>query len=647
MKDDSRAKDEAEASAARRVAALARYDILDTDRERAFDDVVGLLARTFDAPMAVVNLVADDRQFFKAETGLGVRETPLETSFCAHAILEQDRMVVPDARGDARFACNPLVTDAPGLRFYAGRVLKSAEGVPIGTLCVLDTKSRPEGATELQLLTLDVLADQVMTQLELRRTIKERAESDARAARALEASTYVGAWDWNIPNDRIVADDQFARMYRVPAEEARRGAPIRRFLDAFHPDEVERVTAEIDAAVAARGVFESEYRLLRDDGDYGWVLARGQVTADAQGRAARLSGVAVDISQRKAAELELAQTLAALAESEKKFRAIADSMPQMVWSTLPDGLHDYYNARWYEFTGVPEGSTDGEGWNDVFHPEDQQRAWGIWRHSLETGEPYEIEYRLKHHSGVYRWTLGRANPIRDEQGRITRWFGTCTDIDELKRGEQARELLSQELSHRIKNIFAVVSALIALSARHHPEARPFAQALRTRIAALASAHEFVRPHTDRSRPTLGSLTLHGFLADLFRPYADEDGQSRVIVAGEDADFDDQAATSVALLFHELATNAAKYGALSVDEGRVRLDTQRRGDRFVLTWTEEGGPPPPTEPRRTGFGSSLAEASVEGQLGGTLTREWRLKGLRVIADLPETALSRRRAAARRK
>ncbi len=647
MKDDSRAKDEAEASAARRVAALARYDILDTERESAFDDVVRLLARTFKAPMAVVNLVADDRQFFKAETGLGVRETPLETSFCAHAILEQDRMVVPDAREDARFACNPLVTGVPGLRFYAGRVLKSAEGVAIGTLCVLDTEPRPQGATELQMLTLEVLADQVMTQLELRRTIKERGESDARAARALEASAYVGAWDWDIVNDRVVADDQFARMYQVAVEEARRGVPIRRFMDAFHPDDVERVTAEIDQALKDQSLFESEYRLRREDGSVGWVLARGQVVADASGRPTRFSGVAIDISQRKAAELELAETLQALAESERKFRAIADSMPQMVWSTLPDGLHDYYNARWYEFTGAPEGSTDGEGWNDMFHPEDQQRAWQVWRHSLETGDPYEIEYRLKHNSGVYRWTLGRANPIRDEGGRITRWFGTCTDIDELKRGEQARELLSQELSHRIKNIFAVVSALISLSARHHPEARPFAQALRTRIAALASAHEFVRPHTDRSRPTLGSLTLHGFLADLFRPYADEDGVSRVVVGGEDADFDDQAATSVALLFHELATNAAKYGALSVDEGRVRLDTQRRGDRFVLTWAEEGGPPPRTGPRPTGFGSSLAEASVEGQLGGTLTREWRPEGLKVVADLPETALSRRRAAARRK
>ena len=109
---------------------------------------------------------------------------------------------------------------------------------------------------------------------------------------------------------------------------------------------------------------------------------------------------------------------AAASDSETRFRTLADTMPQMVWSTLPDGSHDYYNARWYEFTGAPYGSTDGEGWAGMFHPDDQDRAWAVWNRSLTTGEPYEIEYRLKHHSGVYRWTLGRAMPIRDDEGDV-------------------------------------------------------------------------------------------------------------------------------------------------------------------------------------------------------------------------------------
>jgi PAS domain S-box-containing protein len=121
---------------------------------------------------------------------------------------------------------------------------------------------------------------------------------------------------------------------------------------------------------------------------------------------------------------------------EDKFHAIANSIDQMVWSTRPDGYHDYYNERWYEYTGVPAGSTDGEEWNGVFHPDDQERAWKVWRHSLETGEPYHIEYRLRHRSGEYRWVIGRAQCARDEDGNITRWFGTCTDIHDLKSAEE-------------------------------------------------------------------------------------------------------------------------------------------------------------------------------------------------------------------
>lgn len=108
----------------------------------------------------------------------------------------------------------------------------------------------------------------------------------------------------------------------------------------------------------------------------------------------------------------------------------------MIWSTRPDGYHDYYNDRWYEYTGVPHGSTDGDGWNAMFHPEDQARAWKVWRHSLDTGEPYHIEYRLRHKSGEYRWVIGRAKCVRDDDGRIQRWYGTCTDVDDLKTAEQ-------------------------------------------------------------------------------------------------------------------------------------------------------------------------------------------------------------------
>ncbi|MEG8055473.1 PAS domain S-box protein [Sphingomonas sp. 22L2VL55-3] len=161
-----------------RLAALAHYDVMDTPREAAFDEVVELVAAICEAPIAIVNLIEDGRQFFKAEVGLGVRETPLDTSFCGQAILQEDFLLVPDATGDPRFNCNPSVTGEPHLRFYAGAVLKSPDGFPIGTLCVLD--HRPRDLTDVQKRTIRIMAKQVMVQLEQRLTTGRLAASEAR-----------------------------------------------------------------------------------------------------------------------------------------------------------------------------------------------------------------------------------------------------------------------------------------------------------------------------------------------------------------------------------------------------------------------------------------------------------------------------------
>jgi len=311
----------------------------------------------------------------------------------------------------------------------------------------------------------------------------------------------------------------------------------------------------------------------------------------------------------------------------------------MVWSTLPDGDHDYFNARWYEFTGAPAGSTDGEGWNAMFHPDDQEQAWKAWRHCLETGKPYEIEYRLRHHSGEYRWTLGRAMPMHDAEGKIVRWIGTCTDIDDAKRQREQVEILSRELSHRIKNIFAVVGSLISLSARQAPEHKSFADKIRQRISALARAHEFVRPHSELSRRVGRSNTLHALVAEILSPYPAFEA-ARIAVDGDDEEVDDRSATPLALLIHELATNATKYGALSAETGRVDLSTHVNGNQLILVWAERGGPAVAGPPAHSGFGTILSELSIERQLGGQLERDWLEEGLRVTVRVPRDNLRRR-------
>lgn len=482
------------------------------------------------------------------------------------------------------------------------------DGQSLGTLCIVQETT-----------------DRVLTE-------KSLARSEERLSLALDGSGLVGTWDWDIANDIVTADDKFAALYNLDPLRAGLGVPISEFLAAIHPEDVARVNEQIEVALRDRIPFRSEYRLVSaTDGEVHWVIASGRPRLGADGKPIRLPGVVVDVTEQR-------RTSDALAASELRFRTLADTMPQMVWSTLPDGFHDYYNKRWYEFTGVPEGTTDGEGWNGMFHPEDQERAWQAWRHSLETGEPYQIEYRLRHHSGAYRWTLGLARPIRDASGQIVRWFGTCTDIHETRLAAEERELVAQELSHRIKNIFAVLTGIISLSARSRPEAKVFADELRQRIYALGEAHDFLRPHSHISRPPENQGSLKSLIDRLMQPYR-QDGEGRLLFEGDDAVVDDGAATPLALLFHELGTNSAKYGALSAAGGRVEISGRADGDRYHLTWKEVGGPPITGEVELSGFGSRLIVLSIEGQLRGRMERLWEPGGLRVEIDMPTDALRR--------
>lgn len=498
------------------VAEQLRLDVLESYAVGELVDTPGLrrltdfAAALCEAPIALVSLVGKEQQSFLARTGLDAACTDRSLSFCQHAMVRDEIMIVPDATRDPRFADNDLVTGPPNIRFYAGAPLVTRDGVPLGALCVIDYKPRDD-LTPLQRQGLTVLAEQVMHIL-----------------------------------------------------------------------------------TSHRGAIEDAAKVVSVD--------------------------------RK------------LTASEDRFRVLADAMPQMVWSTLPDGYHDYYNARWYEFTGMPVGSTDGEEWNGMFHPEDQDRAWECWRHSLETGEPYQIEYRLRAADGSYRWTLGRALPLRDSDGVIVRWFGTCTDIHESRTLLEEREIITQELSHRIKNIFSVVSGLIAFAARSRPEFAATAADLRERITALGRAHDFVRPHSPASRPTIGASTLHGLLRELFLPYQQLDIE-RISVRGDDVSVDDRATTPLALLFHELATNATKYGALSTKVGKVDVTSSVDDGQVVLTWTESGGPAVSTPTGSGGFGSQLVELSVVRQMGGTIDRDWRDGGLSLRAIIPLSAFNR--------
>jgi PAS domain S-box-containing protein len=463
-------------------------------------------------------------------------------------------------------------------------------------------------------------------------TAQALARSEERLMLALSSSALVGTWDWDVTRNIVTADDQFARMYGVDPQTAGLGAPIEHYLLAIDHEDLPRVNAELQQSIADGSDYRSEYRLITPDGTRHWVMASGRPRLDAEGKVYRFPGVLIDITdQHHAAE--------ALAKSELEFRILADTMPQMVWGTRPDGYHDYFNARWHDFTGTAPGTTYGDTWLETVHPDDRLNAVETWRSSLQTGELYQIEYRLRHHSGEYRWTLGRALPVRDKAGNILRWIGTGTDIHDTRKAAEERELVAQELSHRIKNIFAVLTGIVSLSARGRPDVREFAEQLRQRIFALGEAHDFVRPQNYFSSSPTGQGALSELVTRLLRPYEAHDGNSPVRFAGDDTAIDDAAATPLALIFHELATNAAKYGALSGENGWIDLTGRLEGERYILNWKEHGGPSVEQPSAPSSFGTKLIELSVSGQMRGEIERFWEADGLRVELALPLTALRR--------
>ncbi|HOY78672.1 MAG TPA: PAS domain-containing protein, partial [Hyphomonadaceae bacterium] len=286
-----------------RLRALLAYDVLDTPREKDFDDIAALAAAVCETPIAVVNLIGDQRQFFKAEVGLGVRETPIDSSFCVKAILEDDFLLVPDATADKRFDCNPLVTGAPELRFYAGALLKTADNFPIGTVCVLDYK--PRALSEVQQQTLRVLARQVMKQLDLRKALREQAErallhkaSEERARLAQEAGR-IGTFEVHIASGRMIVSDEMCRVFGLPVQPTCHAADF----EALVLKDDRDVASSDETRKAGVAPLDVSYRVRRaDDGRVRWVTRRSQIMTGADGKPERMFGAVYDSTDMRAGQ---------------------------------------------------------------------------------------------------------------------------------------------------------------------------------------------------------------------------------------------------------------------------------------------------------------------------------------------------------
>lgn len=454
---------------------------------------------------------------------------------------------------------------------------------------------------------------------------RELQRSRERIDIALEAGGIVGTWDWDVATDRMTCDERFARFFTSNLPAALAGVKSATVLDRVHLDDRAHVRDALADAARTGGDYRCRHRMITVDGQMRRLYGAGRAVRGEDGAVAKLCGVVIDLTSQMAAE-------DALAESERRFHALIEAISQIVWSSDPQGRHDYFNMRWNEFTGLDAAKVDSATWERLVHPQDWPRVAEEWSESIATGKPYDIEYRFLHHSGQFRWLRVMALPVRGLDGEITRWYGTSTDIEESKLIEMERELVATELEHRIRNLFALVNGLVALSLREDPGFAPFADRLRQRLSCLHKAHEFIRGHAPLPEKT---KSIQALARAILAPY---DGGGRIEVDGDDAVPQDHMITPLALIFHELATNSAKYGALARDDGMLSLHFQRGGGRIRLAWTERRGSETigrgvSLESADGGFGSKLLALTIERQLKGSFCRTFTPAGLTFEMIIP--------------
>ncbi len=290
-----------------RIAALCNLEILDTESEERFDLFTRIAKSHFDVPIVLVSLVDEARQWFKSRQGLDATETPRDISFCGHAILSHDIFYIPDTLADPRFFDNPLVTNAPNIRFYAGAPLSTPDKQRIGTLCIIDSK--PREFTKAQLATLRDLADGVEAELSRANMIKmqeivTQSESNLRIkserlALATKAGN-IGVWDYDVVGGVLNWDERMFSLYGV--ERNQFPGCYEAWSHALHPED--KVQAEKDLSDALSGIkpFDCEFRVIWSDNKVRFIKANATVIRDKQGNALRMTGINQDITERKEIE---------------------------------------------------------------------------------------------------------------------------------------------------------------------------------------------------------------------------------------------------------------------------------------------------------------------------------------------------------
>jgi PAS domain S-box-containing protein len=332
------------------------------------------------------------------------------------------------------------------------RYLKTGEGPLIGKVIEIEALRR-DGSEILVALAISVarvndspIFTAYLRDITERKRAEETLRENERQFRTLANSIPQLAWMADREGYIFWYNDRWYDYTGTTLEEMQGWG----WQNVHHPDEVGRVVERIKVAFNTGEPWEDTFPLRSKSGEYRWFLSRALPIKDTEGRVVRWFGTNTDITEQR--ELEQA-----LRESERQFRTLANSIPQLAWMADREGYIFWYNDRWYDYTGTTLEEMQGWGWQKVHHPDEVGRVIERIKVAFSTGEPWEDTFPLRSKSGEYRWFLSRALPIKDAQGRVVRWFGTNTDVTEQRELEQALRESRDELEQKVTRRTAELS----------------------------------------------------------------------------------------------------------------------------------------------------------------------------------------------
>lgn len=402
------------------------------------------------------------------------------------------------------------------------------------------------------------------------------------------------------------------------------------WIDSYIPEgERERVRSAIRQALDEKGAFDLEHQVCRADGTVGWVHSRAVAFFDEAGNATEWFGSANDVTQRRRAE-------EAQRDSEERLRVLIDGIPQFVWRAADDGGWTWSSPQWTAYTGLTVEASCGIGWLRALHPEDREQARHPWLSAMEPA-PFDMELRIREAAtGAYRWFQSRALPVKGADGEVTEWLGTSTDVDDLRKLRERQAILMAELQHRTRNLLGVVRATAETTLRTSPGLEDFGADFRDRLDALARVQGLLSRLGEGEQVAFDELLR----TELSAVGAPKDDPRRVTLDGPSGVYlRSRTVQTFALALHELATNAAKYGALRQGgrlEVRWRLEGRDGAEPWLsVDWRESGVAMPPdgASPQGGGAGRVLIEQALPYEMGARTSFVMAEDGVRCSISMP--------------